>query len=86
MLFGVLAGVLAHSGDLGMGIAMGGQAFAVDNQLRFSRAAEHEADRVGFQMLAAAGYDPYAMVAFFERLDRRRWATTACRRTCARIR
>ncbi|SAK52922.1 peptidase M48, Ste24p [Caballeronia catudaia] len=70
MLAGMLAGLLAHSGDLGMGIAMGGQAFAVDNQLRFSRAAEHEADRVGFQMLAAAGYDPYAMTAFFERLDR----------------
>jgi beta-barrel assembly-enhancing protease len=70
MLAGLLAGLLAHSGDLGMGIAMGGQAFAVDNQLRFSRAAEHEADRVGFQMLTAAGYDPYSMVAFFERLDR----------------
>ncbi|BBU26713.1 hypothetical protein BTHE68_04470 [Burkholderia sp. THE68] len=70
MLAGLLAGLLAHSGDLGMGLAMGGQAFAVDNQLRFSRAAEHEADRVGFQMLTAAGYDPYAMVAFFERLDR----------------
>ncbi|WP_250533136.1 M48 family metalloprotease [Caballeronia sp. AZ10_KS36] len=70
MLAGLLAGVMTHSGDLGMGIAMGGQAFAVDNQLRFSRAAEHEADRVGFQMLAAAGYDPYAMTAFFERLDR----------------
>ncbi|SAL02653.1 peptidase M48, Ste24p [Caballeronia calidae] len=70
MLAGLLAGLLAHSGDLGMGIAMGGQAFAVDTQLRFSRAAEHEADRVGFQMLTAAGYDPYAMAAFFERLDR----------------
>ncbi|WP_321798474.1 M48 family metalloprotease [Caballeronia sp. J97] len=70
MVAGMLAGLLAHSGDLGMGIAMGGQAFAVDNQLRFSRAAEHEADRVGFQMLTAAGYDPYAMAAFFERLDR----------------
>ena len=70
MLFGVLAGVVAHSGDLGMGIAMGGQAFALDSQLRFSRSAEHEADRVGFQMLSAAGYDPYAMVSFFARLDR----------------
>jgi predicted Zn-dependent protease len=70
MLAGLLAGLLAKSGDLGMGIAMGGQAFAVDNQLRFSRAAEQEADRVGFQMLAAAGYDPYAMTTFFDRLDR----------------
>ncbi|MEM5314060.1 M48 family metalloprotease [Paraburkholderia sp. JHI869] len=70
VLFGILAGVLAHSGDLGAGIALGSQAAAVDSQLRFSRAAEHEADRVGFQLLAGAGYDPWGMVAFFERLER----------------
>ncbi|WP_405044950.1 M48 family metalloprotease [Paraburkholderia sp.] len=70
VLLGILAGVLAHSGDLGSAIALGGQAYAVDSQLRFSRAAEHEADRVGFQLLAGAGYDPWGMVAFFERLER----------------
>ncbi|HGL4260957.1 M48 family metalloprotease [Burkholderia dolosa] len=70
MLLGVLAGVLARSGDLGSAIAMGGQAYAVDNQLRFSRSAEREADRVGFQLLAGAGYDPYGMPGFFERLER----------------
>ncbi|KVE35425.1 M48 family metalloprotease [Burkholderia sp. BDU5] len=70
MLFGVLAGILARSGDLGGAIAMGGQAFAVDSQLRFSRTAEREADRVGFQLLAGAGYDPYGMPGFFERLER----------------
>ena len=70
LLLGVLAGVLAHSGDLGSAIAMGGQAYAVDSQLRFSRSAEHEADRVGFQLLNGAGYDPYGMVTFFERLER----------------
>ncbi|CAN0623246.1 beta-barrel assembly-enhancing protease [Burkholderia multivorans] len=70
MLLGVLAGVVARSGDLGSAIVMGGQAFAVDNQLRFSRSAEREADRVGFQLLAGAGYDPYGMPGFFERLER----------------
>jgi len=70
VLFGILAGVLAHSGDLGSAIALGSEAYAVDTQLRFSRAAEHEADRVGFQLLTGAGYDPYGMVAFFERLER----------------
>ncbi|MFL9862739.1 M48 family metalloprotease [Paraburkholderia fungorum] len=69
LLFGIVAGVLAHSGDLGSAIAIGGQAYAVDNQLRFSRSAEHEADRVGFLLLAGAGYDPYAMTTFFGRLD-----------------
>lgn len=70
VLFGILAGVLARSGDLGSAIAIGSQAWAVDSQLRFSRAAEHEADRVGFKLLAGAGYDPWGMVAFFERLER----------------
>jgi beta-barrel assembly-enhancing protease len=70
LLFGVLAGVVARSGDLGSAIVLGGQAYAVDSQLRFSRSAEHEADRVGFQLLAGAGYDPYAMSTFFGRLDR----------------
>jgi beta-barrel assembly-enhancing protease len=70
MLLGVLAGILARSGDLGSAIALGGQAYAVDNQLRFSRGAEREADRVGFQLLAAAGFDPYGMPGFFERLER----------------
>ncbi|MBN3805184.1 M48 family metalloprotease [Paraburkholderia sp. Ac-20336] len=70
MLFGVLAGVLAHSGDLGSAIALGGEAYAVDSQLRFSRSAEQEADRVGFLLLAGSGYDPYAMPTFFHRLER----------------
>lgn len=70
ILLGVLAGVLARSGDLGSAIAVGGQAYAVDNQLRFSRGAEREADRVGFQLLAGAGFDPYGMPGFFERLER----------------
>jgi beta-barrel assembly-enhancing protease len=70
ILFGILAGVLARSGDLGSAIALGSEAYGVDSQLRFSRAAEHEADRVGFRLLAGAGYDPYGMAAFFERLER----------------
>lgn len=70
LLFGILAGVIAHSADLGSAIAIGGEAYAIDSQLRFSRSAEHEADRVGFLLLVGAGYDPYAMVTFFRRLDR----------------
>ncbi|GAB3627473.1 peptidase M48 [Pandoraea terrae] len=70
ILLGILAGVGARSADLGLGIAMGGQGLAVDRQLRFSRDAEREADRVGFQLLQAAGFDTYGMPAFFERLQR----------------
>ncbi len=45
-----------------------GQAAAIDSQLGFSREAEREADRTGFQMLAAAGYDVNGMASFFGRL------------------
>lgn len=38
-------------------------------QLTFSRQHEQEADRVGLDMLARAGYDPRTMVSFFETLQ-----------------
>ena len=37
--------------------------------MKFSRNAEHEADRVGAQMMARAGYDPMAMATFFDLLQ-----------------
>ncbi len=46
-----------------------GQAAAVQQQLNFSREAEREADRIGFQILANAGFDPSAMATFFGRLQ-----------------
>jgi predicted Zn-dependent protease len=45
-----------------------GQAMAADSQLTFSRAAEREADRTGFEMLRGAGFDPAGMVSFFGRM------------------
>jgi len=65
---GALLAALAGSGDLAMGVAAFGQASAIDQQLGFSRQAEHEADRVGFDMLTRAGYDPRGMVRMFNRL------------------
>jgi beta-barrel assembly-enhancing protease len=40
------------------------------HQINFTRADEEEADRVGIATLEAAGFDPYAMAAFFERLSK----------------
>jgi predicted Zn-dependent protease len=57
------------SSDASMGILMGGQGLAVQRQLSFTRDAEREADRVGFQIMGAAGYDTSGMVAFFKRLQ-----------------
>lgn len=39
--------------------------------LKFSRNAEREADLLGLEYQYAAGYDPAAMVAFFERIGRK---------------
>lgn len=38
-------------------------------QINFTRDNELEADRVGMQILVAAGYDPRSMPAFFERMQ-----------------
>ena len=44
------------------------QAASIQAQLAYSRHNEYEADRVGMQILAAAGMDPSAMPRFFERM------------------
>ncbi|GGE74384.1 MAG TPA: M48 family metalloprotease [Paenalcaligenes hominis] len=67
-LVGALLAGLAGSADLAMGVATFGQAAAVDRQLGFSRQAEQEADRVGYQMLKGAGYNPEGMAVMFKRL------------------
>ena len=45
------------------------QGRALENQLRFSRSNEAEADRVGQDTMFAAGFDPEAMGKLFERLN-----------------
>jgi predicted Zn-dependent protease len=66
----ILAALAAKaSPDAAMGVLMGGQGLAVQRQLNFSRDAEREADRVGFQIMGAGGYDTSGMVAFFKRLQ-----------------
>jgi len=57
------------SPDAAMAVAAGGQGIAIQKQLNFSRDAEREADRVGFQILKDAGFDTTGMVTFFGRLQ-----------------
>jgi predicted Zn-dependent protease len=56
--------------DLATGAAMAAQGSAIQAQLSFSRDFEREADRIGFQTLAASGFDVRAMGTFFEKLQR----------------
>src|SRR5258708_37041679 len=56
--------------DLAIGAAAGAQAAGIQAQLAYSRDFEREADRIGIQRLEEAGFDPHAMAAFFERMQR----------------
>jgi predicted Zn-dependent protease len=71
-LAGMVLGALAASRNPGAasGLMQGGQALAVNNQLSYSRDAEREADRIGFQILTASGYDVNGAPGFFQRLQK----------------
>lgn len=66
----IAAAVLGATVDTQAGAAglMGIQGAAAQRQINFTRANEQEADRIGIDTLARAGYDPYAMPGFFQRL------------------
>ena len=57
-------------GEAGMAALATTQAASIDAQLRFSRANEQEADRIGMQTLVRADMNPAAMADFFEALQR----------------
>ncbi|WP_248730169.1 MULTISPECIES: M48 family metalloprotease [Halomonadaceae] len=69
----MLAGMLIAAGgggDAGIGVVMGSQAAFIQDQLAYSRRFEEEADRIGLQAMAQAGYDPEAMVRMFRAMQR----------------
>lgn len=69
----MLAGMLiaaSGGGDAGMAAAMGSQAALIQDQLSYSRLFEQEADNIGLQAMADAGYDPEAMVRMFAAMQR----------------
>lgn len=69
MLAGIVAAA-AGAGDAGIAAIASTQAAAIQEQRRFSRQNEQEADRIGLLNLEKAGYDPRAMPRMFERLMR----------------
>ena len=73
-LAGILASVVlaATTGsDAGLAALASTQALSVDQQLRFSRKNEQEADRLGIEILQQSNYDPRAMPSMFERMYRK---------------
>lgn len=64
-----LAGAAMGNGMLGQLTQLGVGLGANSVLLRFSRAAESQADYNGVQMMADAGYNPIELARFFERLE-----------------
>jgi predicted Zn-dependent protease len=71
MLAAILLGTVAGGGNATMGAVSAAQGLAAQQQINFTRENEYEADRVGIGILAAAGFDPNAMPAFFDTMGRR---------------
>ena len=69
MIIGVLAATRSGGGDAANAMIAGGQAVGIQGQLNFSREMEREADRIGSQMMASAGFQPAGMASMFERLQ-----------------
>ncbi len=70
MLGAVLAGAAGAGGDAVQGLMGVAQGTAVQQRINFTRANEYEADRIGIEALAEAGFDPHGMASFFEVLSR----------------
>lgn len=64
-----LAGIIFGGPIIGNILYNGGGFFEGMAMLKFTRAAESEADRLGVQYMWAAGYDPSAMATMFEKLE-----------------
>lgn len=72
MIAAMLAGILlsaAGGGQAGQAAMTASAAYGAQTQLHFSRDFEREADRIGIQAMAGAGYDPSGMPDFFEKLQ-----------------
>jgi predicted Zn-dependent protease len=67
----VLGAASDMSSDAMTGVVTASQALAAQRQINFTRSNEHEADRVGIELLSDAGFDPNGMATFFEKLGRR---------------
>jgi predicted Zn-dependent protease len=67
MILGAIA--VSKNPQAAQGLIVGGQAAAMQSQLSYSRDMEREADRVGYGILADAGYDPQGFVGMFGKLQ-----------------
>jgi predicted Zn-dependent protease len=67
MVLGMVAAT--RNPQAGAALAVSGQAAMIQRQLNFSRDMEREADRIGFGILAQAGFVPEGFTGMFEKLQ-----------------
>jgi predicted Zn-dependent protease len=71
LMASILLGLLAARSNANIASAAiaTGQAGAAQNQINYTRDMEREADRIGFTLMAPAGYAPSGFVAMFQKLN-----------------
>lgn len=73
-IVGTLAGAfLGLESNAAQALAVGTMAGVQTLQLKYSRENEEEADRLGFDYLVSAGYEPRAMVTVMQKMRRMNW-------------
>lgn len=72
ILAGILLAANSKSSDAGQAMIYAGMANQAQHSVNFTRQNEIEADRVGLQILYAAGFDPNGMADFFRVMQRQR--------------
>ncbi|MBT58101.1 MAG: hypothetical protein CL393_01015 [Acidiferrobacteraceae bacterium] len=60
---------LLLGGQIGAATLLTTRAALVDQRLKYTRSFEAEADAIGLQLMAKAGFNPQGMVGFFRRLE-----------------
>ncbi|BAU23416.1 peptidase M48 Ste24p [Caldimicrobium thiodismutans] len=65
-----LAAIFLGGGQAGQIVGITGTALAQTKLLAYSRMDEEEADRMGFEILTKAGFNPQAMARVFQRLSK----------------
>ena len=70
MLGAIVAAAAGAGGDAVQGAMAVAQGTSAQQRINFTRSNEYEADRVGIEALAEAGFDPSGMATFFEVISR----------------
>lgn len=71
MLAAMVLAAVAGAGNpqAGAALAVGGQAALIQQQINFTRDMEREADRIGYGVMAQAGFAPEGFSSMFEKLQ-----------------